>query len=722
MRSAFTHLALPRSRALALALLSLSTSVTWAFVSQSDAEFFSAGDFNGDGRLDVIVVDRATAKIDYVGRYRVAYQSADGQFQWTRARAVQSGMLKISGVAVGRLLDPKKDAVAFTTPDANQVAVYDVGDPAVAPEPVAYLGLTLGPSAVIAVDIGGDDNTPHADLCVGSIFNEPAANHVEYLRNDGSSGTPLEDVELTGELTRGNAIRLKQGGAWLAAGIITGETNDTFQAVDLSTGKPVTALAIVGLPRGTEYAVGFFGKSATATLFFYAGGQKNIEIRPLTEAQGKFTAGAAVSFPTERGIKQLLVSGAGESARLIALLGNGDTAEVFGYDGQGTPKSVQTIPAAEDQAFSGVVAVGETVMAMIRRPPGRLSTMYQVRKPASAGLTATPTAETSVNDDAIHPIHELMKANLSVTSEAEMKPYTNTIPGTKISFAMLPVKGGEFLMGTPEGEDERAAAEGPQRKVKIAPFWMGRCEVTWDEYTLFMYHDEEFKFKETIPTDPKFDAASEACGRPSKPYTEMSFGMGREGYPAISMTHHAASKYCQWLSAKTGHFYRLPTEAEWEYACRAGTTTAYSFGADADALEDYAVFEDNSDFKYAKVGTKKPNPWGFHDLHGNVLEWCLDQMAEDYSKVGATENPWVRSTKPYPHVTRGGSYDDSADRLRSGARRGSRKEWKMTDPQLPKSTWWLSDAKWVGFRIVRPLRLPDAEEAGRQWNSEVHWD
>src|SRR6266480_3964805 len=147
---------------------------------------------------------------------------------------------------------------------------------------------------------------------------------------------------------------------------------------------------------------------------------------------------------------------------------------------------------------------------------------------------------------------------------------------------------------------------------------MGQCEVTWNEFELFMYPDEERKFKETIQTDPYVDKVSDAVSRPTKPYVEMSFGMGRDGYPAISMTQHAANKYAEWLSAKTGEFYRLPTEAEWEYACRAG-------GGDPSPLGDYAWYGANSNDKYHTVATKKPNGWGLYDMLGNVMEWTLDQ-------------------------------------------------------------------------------------------------
>ena len=304
-------------------------------------------------------------------------------------------------------------------------------------------------------------------------------------------------------------------------------------------------------------------------------------------------------------------------------------------------------------------------------------------------------------------------AQTKETSAADMKPYKGTIPHTDASFEMVPIPGGSFVMGSPESEKGRRKDEGPQRTVKVDPFWMGEYEVTWDEYRLFM-------FSQMAKEDANKDQVVDAISRPTRPYVEMSFGMGLNGYPAISMTQHAANKYAEWLSAKTGHFYRLPTEAEWEYACRAGTTSAYSFGDDPAVLGEYAWFSRNTEGKYGLVGKKKPNPWGLYDMHGNVMEWTLDQYdAKGYAGLGS-DNPWNLATQPYPHAARGGSWMDSPVVARCAARVASDPSWKQQDPQLPKSIWYHTDAQGLGFRLVRPLKVPPADQMYKYWNSGVH--
>lgn len=330
-------------------------------------------------------------------------------------------------------------------------------------------------------------------------------------------------------------------------------------------------------------------------------------------------------------------------------------------------------------------------------------------------------ADTGSEADKVKAIHEKIVGTGGPATVAEMQAYTNTIPGSDITYTLLPIPAGEFTMGSPESEAGRKSDEGPQVKVKIEPFWMGRTEVTWNEFELFMYPHQERMIRELKQVDPSSNALTDAQARPTAPYVEMSFGMGKDEFPAISMTQHAANKYCQWLSAKTGHFYRLPTEAEWEYACRAGTTTAYSFGDDPKQLGQYAWFGENSDWKYQKVGRKKPNPWGLYDMHGNVAEWTLDQYAAEFYQqfVNATAaSPWNVAKTQYPRVARGGSWDDDSPALmRSAARRGSHKDWKRQDPQLPKSIWYLTDAQFLGFRIIRPLKVPTPEQMELYWNT-----
>ncbi len=296
---------------------------------------------------------------------------------------------------------------------------------------------------------------------------------------------------------------------------------------------------------------------------------------------------------------------------------------------------------------------------------------------------------------------------------AAAKPYSVTIPNTTVDYDMVPVPAGDFVMGSADSDPAHKPDEQPAHPVHIDAFWMQAHEVTWDEYRLFMFAQQAHE-----TTHP--DAVVDALSRPTHPYVEMSFGMGINGFPAISMTQHAANQYAQWLSAKTGEFYRLPTEAEWEYACRAGTTTPYFFGSDASQLGDYAWYSANSKGKYQKVATKKPNPWGLYDIAGNVMEWTLDQYAP--YKAGKADNPWVKATEPYPQAVRGGSWRDDAATLRCAARVPSDPSWKQQDPQIPKSIWYHTDAQWLGFRLVRPAKTPTAEEMYNYWYNGVEQD
>jgi len=292
----------------------------------------------------------------------------------------------------------------------------------------------------------------------------------------------------------------------------------------------------------------------------------------------------------------------------------------------------------------------------------------------------------------------------------EMKPYVEKIAGTELKFEMVPIPGGTFTMGSSADEAKREPDEGPTFVATIAPFYMGKCEVTWDEFDEYAFSKDIMrKRRENADTakQPATETAADAVTRSTKPYADMTFGFGGRRNPAICMTHHAAMEYCRWLSAKTGKTYRLPTEAEWEYACRAGTTTAYSFGDEVGSIGEYAWYVENTE-KPMPVGKKKPNPWGLHDIHGNVAEWCIDYYQPDayasFAKLKPAKGPVILpTTKEYSYVARGGGWDDDPDKLRSANRIASTLEWSVQDPQRPQSIWWHTDATNVGFRVVCPV-------------------
>lgn len=300
-----------------------------------------------------------------------------------------------------------------------------------------------------------------------------------------------------------------------------------------------------------------------------------------------------------------------------------------------------------------------------------------------------------------------------------LAPYSEMIAGSNVTIEMIAIPAGTFTMGSPNSEAGRKPDEGPQHQVKLEAFWMSKCELLWDAYDLFW--KEEALPEAGKPPAPQFPA--DAVTRPTPPYADETFGHAREGHPCLGITHHAAMMFCRWLSRKTGKVYRLPTEAEWEYACRAGTTTAYPFGDDPARIGDYAWFKENSEDTTHPAGKKKPNAWGLHDMLGNVSEWCLDHYSpKDYELFPPGKMLMQPVRKPtdikFAHVVRGGSWTEGANACRSAARRGSDKTWFRQDPQRPQSIWWMTDADFVGFRIVRAVK---EQEDLRDLLPRVNW-
>jgi len=288
------------------------------------------------------------------------------------------------------------------------------------------------------------------------------------------------------------------------------------------------------------------------------------------------------------------------------------------------------------------------------------------------------------------------------------KKYTETVTtknNEKISFEMVLIPGGGFMMGSPSDEAGREEHEGPQHKVRLDSFYLCPKETTIE---LFMAY-----YQETVTAKRDFFTAEEekkedvdVITGPTPVYGDMTMGY-EETHPAMGMTWHNAMTFCKWLSKKTGKKYRLPTEAEWEYACRAGTTSAFSFGDDVKKLADYAWFEDTADSETNPVGKKKPNAWGLYDMSGNVREWVYDFYSPTTYKEAAKNSPSVNPKGPEAgklHVARGGDYSCPAAELRCAARAFEQEWWRSGDPQIPKSKWWLPEMDFIGFRVACSIK------------------
>jgi sulfatase modifying factor 1 len=297
--------------------------------------------------------------------------------------------------------------------------------------------------------------------------------------------------------------------------------------------------------------------------------------------------------------------------------------------------------------------------------------------------------------------------------------FTDYIPGTGISFNMVAIPGGTFTMGSPPDEPGREPDEGPVVQVELDSFFIGKVEVTWNEYLAFFNATgSEGKTSDAYLTVSE-DIVPDAITGPTPPWGAPDQGWGKQDFPAITMTPHAADVYCQWLSKVTGKKYRLPTEAEWEYAARGGTTGPYFFEGDPEKYEskkyikkqyesdtagivNFIIYTLNSRSRTIDPGSIKPNPYGLVNLLGNVAEICRDWYDPDiYSTYqDGIKNPAGPETGE-EKVIRGGSFRSAAGEVRCASRDHTQTvSWLKTDPQIPKSIWWYSDCIHVGFRVV----------------------
>jgi formylglycine-generating enzyme required for sulfatase activity len=249
------------------------------------------------------------------------------------------------------------------------------------------------------------------------------------------------------------------------------------------------------------------------------------------------------------------------------------------------------------------------------------------------------------------------------------QPYTEHVKGTLVKIDMVPIKGGRVSF---------AIGKAQPKEMQIKSFWMAKTECTWDQFFTFAYQldlpeRERKRQKQDLRKGP------DAQTRPSFPYFNPSLDRGEDGYPVINIHIQSAMMYCRWLSEKTGRKYRLPTEAEWEYACRAGSSPTK---LSAMQLDDYGWHHSNSEETTHPVMQKKPNEWGLYDMLGNAGEWCTPIEGK-------------------PPVLRGGSYVSKPADVSCLARSPFDPSWQERDTEDPKSNCWLYDGPFAGFRVVR---------------------
>ena len=289
-------------------------------------------------------------------------------------------------------------------------------------------------------------------------------------------------------------------------------------------------------------------------------------------------------------------------------------------------------------------------------PKANIAKPFTKPAPKPTAKTATKPTVKPVAPAASQPV----KKPETAANAAGLQVQEEKIAGTLVKFKMVHLPGGKVIMPNPKDA-------GAMHEVDVKPFWIEQRETVWDEFDVFM-----FKLDLSDEEGAKIDGKT----RPSLPYGAPDRGYGHEGFPAISLAYLSAESYCAWLSKKTGKKFRLPTEAEWEYASQAGSAPAKM---SSDDVQKVAWVKENSDEKTHPAGEKAPNAWGLYDMLGNAGEWVTGYDGDK--------------------VLKGGTFMEPAEKVNSAWRAKQQVSWH--DPNKPKSKWWLADGPFAGFRIVR---------------------
>jgi len=319
------------------------------------------------------------------------------------------------------------------------------------------------------------------------------------------------------------------------------------------------------------------------------------------------------------------------------------------------------VTAGRPSAFGLSITVGLTIAFVTWSEVRRLdSNNFSINTVPYRRLPILSTADFSHTERLYENLakqHNKLVIEKTIPVPWSPQSFTETLPGN-IKLEMVKIPAGSFLMGSMGSADNDKSdyddREKPQHRVNLQEFYVGKYLVTQEQYQVVMGNNRS-RFKDNSKN------------------------------PLESVSWDDAQEFCQKLSEKTGKKYRLPSEAEWEYACRAGTQTRYYFGDNADLLGEYAWYRDNSASKTHPVGQKKPNNWGLYDMYGNVWEWCEDVWHENYKNAPTDGTAWNDDRFQIYRVLRGGSWYGNPRACRSAYR-----------------TYYDSRGSYFGFRVVSP--------------------